>query len=376
MDPGRHENRLEAACPSCRNTGRSALLSPEQWQRHDVAMVTQAPDTGGASPSVWNRPAGLYALLIAANIAAWAWAWHAFADRPVLLGTALLAWVFGLRHAVDADHIAAIDNVVRKLMQDGKRPIDTGFFFSLGHSTVVILATLGIAATSAAMQDRLEAFAVIGTVIGTSVSAVFLLLIALVNLVILRGVWRGFRHVLGGGTLDSTNLDATLAGGGILARLCRPLFRFVTKPWHMYPLGFLFGLGFDTATEVGLLGIAATQAAQGMSPWQTLAFPALFTAGMALVDTADSVLMVGAYGWAFVQPLRKLWYNLTITAASVIVALLIGGIEALGLLADKFGLQGGVWSVVSGLNADLANFGLAVVGIFALAWVISAIVYR
>ena len=144
----------------------------------------------------------------------------------------------------------------------------------------------------------------------------------------------------------------------------------------MYPLGFLFGLGFDTATEVGLLGIAASQAAQGMSPWQTLAFPALFTAGMALVDTADSILMVGAYGWAFVRPLRKLWYNLTITAASVIVALLIGGLEALGLLVDQFNLQGGVWSVIAHLNTDLANFGLAVIAIFIAAWAISALVYR
>src|SRR3978361_1003890 len=185
---------------------------------------------------------------------------------------------------------------------------------------------------------------------------------------ILRGVWRNVRHVAKGGTLDSATLDATLTGGGILARLCRPLFRSVTKTWHMYPLGFLFGLGFDTATEVGLLGIAATQAAQGMSPWQTLAFPALFTAGMALVDTTDSILMVSAYGWAFVQPLRKLWYNLTITAASVLVALLIGGIEGLGLLVDQLGLEGGVWSIVSDLNADLANLGLAVVGIFASAW--------
>jgi nickel/cobalt transporter (NiCoT) family protein len=337
-----------------------------------VATITQARTFATA----WNRPAGLYALLIAANLAAWAWAWQAFADRPALLGTALLAWVFGLRHAVDADHIAAIDNVVRKLMKDGKRPIDAGFFFSLGHSTVVILASLAIAATTAAMQDQFQAFKAIGSVIGTSVSAVFLLLIALVNLVILKSVWRGFRHVARGGTLNSASLDTTLAGGGILARLCRPLFRAVTKTWHMYPLGFLFGLGFDTATEVGLLGIAATQAVQGMSPWQTLAFPALFTAGMALVDTGDSILMVGAYGWASVQPLRKLWYNLTITAASVIVAVLIGGIEALGLLVDQLGLQGGVWSMVFKLNTDLANFGFAVIGIFLAAWAISAIVYR
>jgi high-affinity nickel-transport protein len=322
-----------------------------------------------------RRSAGLVALLVLANLAAWAWAFLAFADRPVLLGTALLAWVFGLRHAVDADHIAAIDNVVRKLMQDGKRPVETGFFFSLGHSTIVVLASAALAATSAAMQDRLLAFKAVGGVIGTAVSAAFLLLIALVNVAILRNVWRRFRHVASGGTLDPA-LDTTLAGGGLLARLWRPLFRAIGQSWHMYPLGFLFGLGFDTATEVGLLGIAATQAAKGMSPWQTLAFPALFTAGMALVDTIDSILMVGAYGWAFVRPLRKLWYNLTITAASVVVAVLIGGIEALGLLVDRWQLQGGVWSVISNLNDDLSGFGFAVVGIFVLAWAVSAVVYR
>jgi nickel/cobalt transporter (NiCoT) family protein len=324
----------------------------------------------------WGRSVILYVLLAAANIAAWAWAWTAFADQPALLGTALLAWIFGLRHAVDADHIAAIDNVVRKLMQEGRRPVSAGFFFSLGHSTIVVLATMAIAGTTAAMRDRLEAFKAIGGMIGTSVSAAFLLLIALINLIILRDVWRGFRHVAGGGSLSAAHSDALTAAGGMLARFCRPLFRSVTRSWHMYPLGFLFGLGFDTATEVALLGIAASQAAQGMPPWQTLIFPALFTAGMALVDTADSILMVGAYGWAFVRPLRKLWYNLTITGASVLIALLIGGLEALGLLAGQFGLEGGVWSVVSALNDDLTDFGFAVVGIFVLAWGFSAVVYR
>jgi nickel/cobalt transporter (NiCoT) family protein len=342
-----------------------------------VETGTPARQQAERNATVWNRSRSLYAPLIAANLAAWAWAWLAFSERPALLGSALLAWVFGLRHAVDADHIAAIDNVVRKLMHDGKRPIGAGFFFSLGHSTVVFLAALAVAAATVAMQDRMQAFKPIGSIVGTAVSAVFLLLIAAVNLVILRNVWRGFRHVAGGGRLNPASLEATLGGGGgILARLCRPLFRAVTRTWHMYPLGFLFGLGFDTATEVGLLGIAATQAAQGMSPWQTLAFPALFTAGMALVDTADSILMVGAYGWAFVQPLRKLWYNLTITAASVIVAVLIGGMEALGLMVDHLELEGGVWSMISHLNSNLANFGFAVVGIFAAAWGISAIVYR
>ncbi len=354
----------------------AAILCEEAAERYDASMGTQTADAGPPASGMWQRPAWLLGLLSAANLAAWAWAWQAFADRPALLGTALLAWVFGLRHAVDADHIAAIDNVVRKLMQEGRRPVAAGLFFSLGHSTVVVLASLAIAATTAAMQDRLAGFKAIGSVLGTAVSAGFLLLIALVNLVILGRVWRSFRQVAAGGTLGAAGAEAAQAGGGMLARLCRPLFRAVTRSRHMYPLGFLFGLGFDTATEIGLLGIAAAQAAHGMSPWQTLVFPALFTAGMALVDTADSALMVGAYGWALRCPVRKLWYNLTITAASVVVALLIGGIEALGLLAGQLGLEGGVWSVVSGLEDDLASFGFAVIGIFILAWGVSAIMYR
>ena len=167
-----------------------------------------------------------------------------------------------------------------------------------------------------------------------------------------------------------------LAGRGIIARIFRPLFRVVSRSWHMYPIGFLFGLGFDTATEIGLLGISATQAAQGMSFWTILVFPALFTAGMSLMDTTDSVLMTRAYGWALVHPIRKLWYNLTITAASVVVALFIGGIEALGLIGDKLGLEGGFWRLVGDLNDNLTNFGFVVVGIFVTSWLISTLIYR
>ena len=322
------------------------------------------------------RCGGLFGLLAAANLAAWAWAWTAFHDHPTLLATALLAWVFGLRHAVDADHIAAIDNVVRKLMQDGQQPRTVGLWFSLGHSTIVVLASLAIAATAAAMQGRLEAAKAVGGLVGTLVSAGFLLAIAAANLVILLGVWRSFRQVRRGGPLDEEALDMLLAGRGLLARLFRPLFRAITRGWHMYPLGFLFGLGFDTATEVGLLGISATQASQGMSPWQAMVFPALFTAGMALVDTTDSVLMVGAYGWAFVNPVRKLWYNLTITAASVLVALLIGGIEALGLLGGQLALTGPFWETVGSLNDSVGCLGFAVVGIFVACWIGSAVIYR
>ena len=332
---------------------------------------------GGQGAAASRREAGiLLGLLVIANLGAWAWAWSVFQERPALLGTALLAWVFGLRHAVDADHVAAIDNVVRKLMEQGRRAVSVGFFFALGHSTVVVLASLAVAAAAASMQGQLEeARSVIGTA-GTFVSASFLLLIAAINLVILRGVWASFRQVRRTGRLDHAGLDSVLAGPTFLARLFRPLFRVINKPWHMYPLGLLFGLGFDTATEIGLLGIAATEAARGMSPWHTLVFPALFTAGMALVDTADSALMVGAYGWALVNPMRKLWYNLTLTAASVLVALLIGGVEALGLVGSKLGLEGGFWATVAGLNENLADFGFAVIGVFALCWVASALIYR
>jgi high-affinity nickel-transport protein len=314
----------------------------------------------------------LFAGLLLANIAAWGWAWTAFADRPVLLGTAVLAWVFGLRHAVDADHIAAIDNVVRRQMQAGGRPMSIGLWFSLGHATVVVLASLVLVLTASALQGRLAYVQALGGVVGTAISALFLLAVALANLLILRGTWRSFRRAHQGLPM----VDEQVLAGGVLARLLGPLLRAVTRPWQMYPVGFLFGLGFDTATEIGLLGIAASQAAQGLSPWQTMVFPALFTAGMALVDTTDSALMVGAYGWAFVDPLRKLWYNLTITAASVLVALLIGGIEALGLLADRLRLEGGIWRIITGLNDDLTIFGVAVIGVFVLCWVVSAAVYR
>jgi high-affinity nickel-transport protein len=318
----------------------------------------------------------LLAILAAANLAAWAWAFTTFAAHPVLLGTALLAWVLGLRHAVDADHIAAIDNVVRKLMQKDRRPFAIGFYFSLGHSTVVVVASAVLALAAANLKGRIVAFKDAGGVVGTSISATFLLLIALANVVILIGLWRQFRRVSSGGALDAEGLDALLAGQGFLVRLLRPVLRLVTRGWHMYLLGFLFGLGFDTATEVGLLGISASQAAQGVSGWTVLVFPALFTAGMALVDTLDSVMMVGAYGWAFVDPIRKLWYNLTMTAASVAVAVVIGGVEALGLFADRFELAGGFWSIVTALNRDLADFGFLVIGAFAAVWGVSSVVFR
>jgi nickel/cobalt transporter (NiCoT) family protein len=319
---------------------------------------------------------GIYGLLIAINVAAWAWALAAFHDYPVLLGTAFLAYGFGLRHAVDADHIAAIDNVTRKLMQEGKRPIAAGFYFSLGHSTVVVLASIGVAITAAAFKEQLESFQTVGGAIGTAISAAFLLLIATINVVILVNVYRVFCRVKNGNAVGDEELNLMTAGGGVFARACRSLFRLIGASWHMYPLGFLFGLGFDTATEVGLLGISAAEASGGLSMWSILVFPALFTAGMTLIDTTDSILMVGAYGWAFVKPIRKLYYNLTITFVSVVVAVIVGGVEALGILAEKFGFRGGLWDAVSSLNDNFGALGYLIIGIFAASWLVSLLLYH
>ena len=319
---------------------------------------------------------GIYVVLVLANVLAWAWALIAFHDYPVLIGTAFLAYTFGLRHAVDADHIAAIDNVTRKLMQEGKRPVAVGLFFSLGHSTVVVLASAAIAVATAALQGRFESFKLVGGLVGTLVSVVFLFLVAAANLVILISVYRTFQQVRRGGAFVEEDLNCLLARRGFLGRLFRPLFRLVGRSWHMYPLGFLFGLGFDTATEIGLLGISAAEASKGLPIWSIMVFPALFTAAMSLIDTTDGVLMLGAYGWAFTKPIRKLYYNLTITFVSVLVAVLVGGIEALGLLADQFNLEGPFWSFIGTLNDHFGSLGYLIIAIFIASWLLSIAVYR
>jgi nickel/cobalt transporter (NiCoT) family protein len=319
---------------------------------------------------------GIYGLLIGMNVLAWLWALTAFRQHPVLLGTALLAYGFGLRHAVDADHIAAIDNATRKLMQEKKRPVSVGFFFSLGHSTVVVLASVGVAVATSAMQRRFDYFREVGGVIGTCVSALFLFAIALMNLVILRSIYKAWRNVKDGGVYVDDDFDMLLADRGFFARLFRPLFRLITRSWHMFPLGFLFGLGFDTATEIALLGIAATQASQGLSPWSVMVFPVLFSAGMSLVDTLDGHLMLGAYGWAYLKPIRKIYYNMTITLVSVLVAIVIGAIEALGLLSDQLKLRGPVWDAIGTLNDNFGVLGYVIIGIFVLSWVASVMIYR
>ncbi|MCP3392365.1 HoxN/HupN/NixA family nickel/cobalt transporter [Bradyrhizobium sp. CCGB12] len=313
------------------------------------------------------------ALILAANVAIWIWTLQALGGRPELLGTALLAYVFGLRHAFDPDHIAAIDNVVRKLMQEQKPSSLVGFYFALGHSSIVMLASIAISGT--ALSIDISAFGDFN-LIRTLVSAFFLLAIGLANYFILKSVWAAFLRVYRGETVTSEQLDPLLSTQGPLSRLFRPLFNIVTRSWHMFPVGFMFGLGFDTATEIGLFGISATQAAQGTSLWMILLFPLLFAAGMTLMDTADSMLMTGAYGWAFVKPIRKLWYNLTLTFVSVIIAIFIGGLEVLGLVSDKLGLDKGVWGAIRSLNAHMDDLGYIVVAIFIASWICSALLYH
>jgi len=322
------------------------------------------------------KVAAVYAFLAFLNVGAWVAALVTFRDYPVLLGTALLAYTFGLRHAVDADHIAAIDNVTRKLMHGGKKPLSVGLFFSLGHSTVVVVASILVALLVGAIQSKFEGFREIGSVIGTTVSALFLLMIAVANIVILVSVCRMFNAARRGEDVIEEDLNVLLAQRGLLGRLLRSLFRMISRSWHMYPLGILFGLGFDTATEIGLLGISAAQGAQGLPLWSILIFPALFTAGMSLVDTTDGVLMIGAYGWAFVKPIRKLYYNMTITFASVVVALLIGGVEGLGLLGAKLDLGGSFWRAIFALNENFGMLGYLIIAIFAMCWLCSAVIYR
>lgn len=322
-----------------------------------------------------SRVLVLFAGLLGANMAAWGWAFSAFHGDPLLLGTALLAWSLGLRHAVDADHIAAIDNVTRKLMQDGQRPVTVGLWFAIGHSAIVLIAATTIALAAGTLTD-FEAFGQTGGVIATIVSAGFLFAIAIMNLVILRSVWTRFQQVRRNGTFAEDDLDILLAGRGILPRIFRPVFRLVRKSWHMAPLGFLFGLGFDTATEVAILGLSGAHAADGVSLATLLVFPGLFAVGMALVDTADGVIMLGAYEWAFVKPIRKLYYNITITLISALVALVIGSIQTAALLADEFGLTGVLWDAASASSEHFNTLGFFIIGLFVLCWGASYVIYR
>jgi nickel/cobalt transporter (NiCoT) family protein len=323
-----------------------------------------------------SKIVAIYVLLAAANAGAWILAFAVFAGRPLLLGTALLAYTFGLRHAVDADHISAIDNVTRKLMQAGKKPVSVGFFFSLGHATIVVALSAAIAFAATVVHARLPALENVGGVVGASVSALFLYAIAGINLVVLFDVYRTFRRVRHGEATALPAADSQSNAGGIWCRIFAPLMRLIGASWHMYPLGVLFGLGFDTATEVGILGVAALEAGKGLPVYAIMVFPLLFTVGMCLLDTTDGVLMLGAYGWAFVKPVRKLYYNLNITLVSVLVAFFVGTIEALSIIGPELGYKGAVWNTVAQLSDNFGLIGAAIIGVFVLSWCLSSAIYK
>ena len=328
-----------------------------------------------STPDLKGRLIAISSVLAVLNIGAWLWAFVAFHDKPALLGIALVIYGLGLRHAVDADHIAAIDNVTRKLMQMKQRPVSVGFFFAMGHSLIVVVVAAAVAGISSALSS-FQGFQETGGVISTSISSLFLLAIAGMNIVIFYSIYKTYRRVRAGGAYVEEDLDVLLNSRGLLSRLFRPVFGLVTKSWHMFLLGFLFGLGFDTATEVAMFGVSAAQAAKGVSLEAIMVFPVLFAAGMSLIDTTDGVMMLGAYDWAFIKPMRKLYYNMTITLVSVAVALLIGGIEGLGLIADKLELKGGFWDAIGTLNENFNNLGFAIIGVFVIAWILSYIIYK
>jgi nickel/cobalt transporter (NiCoT) family protein len=293
------------------------------------------------------------------------------------LGVGITAYALGLRHAFDADHIGAIDNTTRKLMSEGQRPLSVGFFFSLGHSTVVFvlgaLVTFGVRGLGRAVADDGSALHQATGIVGPAVSGTFLVLIGILNLIILVSVVKILRRMRRG-QCDERQLEQQLDARGFLTRLYGRATNAIRKPWHMYPLGCLFGLGFDTATEVALLVLAGGVAASGLPFYAIVCLPILFAAGMSLFDTIDGVFMNFAYGWAFARPVRKIFYNIAITGLSVAVALVIGSLELLGVLADRLGLTGGVWHFVS--TVDLNLVGYAIVALFVATWVIALAVWR
>jgi nickel/cobalt transporter (NiCoT) family protein len=322
------------------------------------------------------RITGIYTFLILFNIIVWAVAYTLFHSQPKLIALCFLAYGFGLRHAVDADHIAAIDNVTRKFMQEKKSPVTIGFFFSLGHSSVVLILSVLVAIGTIFMKEHLPEFQRIGGLIGTSVSSVFLLIIALINLIIFIDIVRIFNAYRKNKTYNKEKADDLLNSKGLLVKLFKPIFKFISKSWHMYIVGFLFGLGFDTATEIALLGISAAQASQGMLIWIIMIFPLIFMAGMCLIDTTDGVLMLGLYGWAFVKPARKLFYNMTITLISFLIAFFIGGLEGLALIGNKLQLKTEFWLYISNLNENIGSLGYYLIGIFIVSWLVSLIIYK
>lgn len=326
------------------------------------------------SPGLKGRLLAMAAFMLAFHLAVLLpLLWYA-PSHPTLMGLALLAYGLGLRHAVDPDHIAAIDNTTRKLMQEGRKPVSVGFFFALGHSTIVLVMCLLVALSASFLNDYVPAFKETGSLISTSVSCLFLLIIGFINLVVLVDTFKTWRQVIAGGQFTEKTLDEYLSNQGLLARILRPVLKMVSSSWTMYWVGLLFGLGFDTASEVALLSISGTTGASGMPLWVIMLIPLAFTAGISLIDTLDGVLMLGAYGWAFLKPARKLYYNMTITFTSVIIALVIGGIEGLQIISRHTGASGWLWEFANGLH--LEDWGFYIIGIFILSWIGSMLIYR
>lgn len=323
---------------------------------------------------VKQRIKRLYLFLGIANLLVWTWALIYLHGNSTMFGTAVLAYSFGLRHALDADHIAAIDNVTRKLMQDGSRPVTVGLCFAIGHSMVVIIASIAIALMAKTLMPYLPQLQEYGGVLSSAVSTTFLLAIGLINIVLLADIYRSFQRMQRGAAQNEVHTHS--ANGHFFARIFRPLFGRIHSSWQMIPLGFLFGLGFETATEVALLSTSAMQASQGLSLGTILLFPMLFTVGMLTVDATDGVLMLRVYGWAFVKPFRKLYYNLMLTLTSTLLALVIAGIGISTLLQDYFKFSGAYWSAIEGLHNNYTQLGYLIIGVFALSWIGSEIFYR
>ena len=336
------------------------------------------------SHAEWRRLGSMLAAIVALHLVGWITlvfvvdpARLSLGGKAFGIGVGLTAYTLGLRHAFDADHIAAIDNTTRKLMSDGQRPLGVGFFFSLGHSTVVfglaVLLATGLKAIIGPVEDDSSTLHHYTGLIGTSVSGVFLYLIAILNLIVLVGILRVFAR-LRRGDYDEAELEQQLDNRGLINRFLGRFTKSITKSWHMYPVGLLFGLGFDTATEIALLVLAGTSAAAGLPWYAILCLPVLFTAGMCLLDTIDGSFMNFAYGWAFSNPVRKIYYNITITGLSVAVALVIGSIELLGLFAGQLRWRGPFWDWLGGL--DLNAVGFVVVGMFVVTWAVALLVWR
>jgi high-affinity nickel-transport protein len=322
----------------------------------------------------WWRLGGLSGAVLLLHVAGWGLILYYSGSNPVLGGLGALAYTFGLRHAFDADHIAAIDNTTRKFQQEGRQPLGTGFFFSLGHSTIVFALATGLAVAAQAVNADIPRFQEYGGYVGASVSGSFLWIIGILNLLVLRDIWliaRGLRS----GSFDEGELEARLLDRGFMNRFfVGRAAGLIRKSWHMYPLGLLFGLGFDTASEVGLLALTAGVATGHVPLLALVALPMLFAAGMSLMDTADGVFMAKAYGWAFSSPVRKVFYNLTVTSLSVLVALAVGSVELLQVMSDRLGLEGGFWSWLGSLDFEV--LGYVIVGMFVLTWAIATLIWK